>query len=372
MSRKRILIFSLTYYPVVGGAEVALKELTDRLSDMEFDMITLRFSKEHKKEERVGNVNVYRIGGGLGYLSKILFVPQAAWRAHRLHDEHSYSAFWAMMTYMTFPIMLARMLGTRAPYIITLQDGDPFTRVLGRLRIIIFSPLLLYGFRHADKVQTISNFLSDWARELGYKGEVEVIPNGVDVTRFKPTTYNLQPTKESVRLITTSRLVEKNGVGDIIQALKYLPSNVALQILGVGPLESELKRLVQDEGLGERVEFLGHVEHEAIPEYLHEADVFVRPSLSEGQGISFIEAMASGLPVVATPVGGIPDFLTDGETGLLCTPRDPKSIAEAVERLISEVPLRERVISKALKMVEERYEWDLITCEMRSRVFDKV
>ncbi|MBX4206384.1 glycosyltransferase family 4 protein [Candidatus Parcubacteria bacterium] len=106
-----------------------------------------------------------------------------------------------------------------------------------------------------------------------------------------------------------------------------------------------------------------------MPQRLREADIFVRPSLSEGQGISFIEAMAAGLPVVATPVGGITDFLKDGGTGLFAKPGDPASIAEAVKRLIGDSALREKVRKNALELVREKYDWSLIAGEMRSKVF---
>src|SRR3989344_5207108 len=203
--KKRILIFSLSYFPLVAGAEVAIKEITDRISDVEFDMVTLRFSSAHPKFEKIGNVNVHRIGGGFGYLSKIFFIPLAAIYAQKLQKTNKYNAFWAMMTYMLLPISLLRLSGDRTPYLLTLQDGDPFTHVFNRLRIFIWKPLLKYGFRHASKVQTISHFLAGWAKHMGYKGEVDVIPNGVDVKKFE--NRGARGTKSEVVLITTSRLV---------------------------------------------------------------------------------------------------------------------------------------------------------------------
>jgi glycosyltransferase involved in cell wall biosynthesis len=199
--------------------------------------------------------------------------------------------------------------------------------------------------------------------------EVVVIPNGVDVNKFKPTTYNLQPTNQTI-LITTSRLVEKNAVGDIIEALKYLPENVSLKILGIGPLEIDCKLKIKNWKLEDRVEMLGHVDYDEIPKHLHEADIFVRPSISEGFGNSFIEAMAAGLPVIATPVGGIPDFLENGSTGLFCEPRNPKSIADQIKRLMADEPLREGLIENAKRMVEDKYDWNLIAREMQSKVFN--
>ncbi|MBI2673879.1 MAG: glycosyltransferase family 4 protein [Candidatus Zambryskibacteria bacterium] len=364
---KRILIFSLAYHPVVGGAEIAVKEITNRIKDVEFDIITLRFSKAHLKKEKIGNCTVYRIGGGLGYLSKIFFIPQASIFAYK----RKYDAYWAIMTNMLFPIVLMRFLGNRTPYILTLQDGDPFEYVFKRLRIRIFLPLLKYGFRHATKIQTISTYLAGWARQMGYKDEIEVIPNGVDVDRFKIQDLGFK-NKDNLLLITTSRLVKKNAVGDIINALKYLPGKVKLRIIGSGPLESDLKKLVKDLKLNTRVEFLGHVSHFDISKCLREADIFVRPSLSEGMGSSFIEAMAAGLPIIATPVGGIPDFLEDGKTGLFCEVNNPQSIAEQVKKLMNDDNLRKNLKENGQKLVREKYDWNLIVRDMKSKVFEKI
>ena len=372
---RRVLIFSLAYFPVEGGAEIAVKEITDRLPDIEFDIVTLRFNKTHPAKERVGNVNVYRIGGGLGYLSKILFIPQATLFALR----RKYDLYWVVMTYMLFPVVLGRLFGDRTPYVLTLQDGDPFEHVFARLRIFPFLPMLFYGFRRASKVQAISNYLAEWANKMGYKDKVEVIPNGVDVEKFqrphpvsssRPSPYQGEGEGGEVCLITTSRLVEKNGVGDIIESLKYLPENVHLKILGTGPLEEVLKLKVQSGKLGNRVRFLGHVPYEEIPKHLHDADIFIRPSVSEGFGNSFIEAMAAGVPVIATPVGGIPDFLENGSTGLFCEVNNPESIAREVKKLMSDKLLREKIINNAQKMVAERYDWNLIASEMQSKVFN--
>jgi glycosyltransferase involved in cell wall biosynthesis len=104
--------------------------------------------------------------------------------------------------------------------------------------------------------------------------------------------------------------------------------------------------------------FAGHRGHDEVPGILQSSDIFVRPSLSEGLGNSFLEAMAAGLPVIGTPVGGIPDFLTDGETGVFCKVRDPESIATTVRRIREEPGLKEKLVANGTSMVRERYGWD--------------
>lgn len=345
---------------------MAIKEITSRIpsEDIQFDLVTLRFKRSHPKFEKRGSLNIYRIGGGFGYLSKILFVPQAALFA--LDKQHDF--YWAMMTNMLFPITILRLLGKKVPYVLNLQDGDPFTHVFNRLRILPFLPLLKYGFRKASKIQAISSFLAGWAKQMGYIGSPYVIPNGVNIKKFSPVQHRVL-NNHQVILITTSRLVEKNGIKDLIDAMKFLPDNVHLKILGTGPLESKLKHHSRILNLESRINFVGEVSHNELPKYLHDSDIFIRPSLSEGMGNSFIEAMAAGLPIIGTPVGGITDFLKDGETGIFCEPNNPESIVRAVTRLIDNPELRQKIIGNAQKLVCQKYDWDLIANEMKNLVF---
>lgn len=376
MPSKRILIFSLSYLPLVGGAELAIKEITNRLHEYQFDMVTMRFSPEHPEFEAVGNIHVYRVGPGkAGYIHKILFIPRAVWKARKLHNKRPYNSFWAMMTNMLLPISILRLLGVRTPYALTLQDGDPFEQVFRRIRIRFFSPLLKYGFRHAAVIQVISTFLAEWPKRMGYQGRIALIPNGVDYRKFSEPSSKTYIGKENpIRLITTSRLVKKNGVGDVIEAMKLLPEKYVFDILGSGELEINLRE--QAKSLGGRVRFLGHVDHNEIPNFLHRAHIFIRPSLSEGFGSSFVEAMAAGLPVIATQVGGIPDFLFDPDkdkkhpsTGLFVKVHDPMGIAKQVERLMNNERFRETIITNARRLAKDKYDWNLIAKEMGVKVF---
>jgi glycosyltransferase involved in cell wall biosynthesis len=102
------------------------------------------------------------------------------------------------------------------------------------------------------------------------------------------------------------------------------------------------------------------VAYDALPIYLAQSRVFVRPSRSEGLGIAFLDAMAAGIPVVAPPVGGITDFLKDRETGLFCNPEDPESVANAVKELLGNDSLRNSIVMHARQLVKERYDWDIV------------
>lgn len=391
---KRILIFSLVYYPrFIGGAEVAIKEITDRLGDdFEFDMITLR--KHAPAFERIGKINVYRVGfpwrqgtrasSKIFPLSKLLFPFMAAFAAWRLQRKRPYDALWGMMAaYAGFAALFFKLLHPKIPFVLTLQEGDPIPYI--KRRVAIVYPLFRMIFTKADIIQSISQYLGSFGRSMGFTGTLEVIPNGVDVAHFSrvfpESSVNemrerLGKKMGDVFLITTSRLVRKNAVDDVIRALSLLPSNVHFAILGTGPDERELKRLAQTLTLSSRVHFFGYVAHEEMPKYLNASDIFIRPSRSEGMGNSFVEAMASGLPVIATQEGGIADFLFDEKrnpdkpvTGWAVDTDSPEQIAEAVKNIMAHPEKMRAVTATARAMVAEKYDWNLIARDMQEKVF---
>jgi glycosyltransferase involved in cell wall biosynthesis len=378
---KRILIFSLEYYPVIGGAEVAVKEITDRNPDIEFDMVTMRSSRDLPRRERIGNVNIYRISA-----TKLTFPFEAFFFARKLHNEKKYDAIWSIMAaYAGFAALFFKTSFPKVPYLLTLQEGNPIATM--RMKAALVTPLLHRIFLRADEIQAISTYLGDYAHIMGYKKDVHVVPNGVDVKKFEsPMPLDQRNTlRKEIGLgewdevmITTSRLEKKNGVADIIDSLHFLPEKTKLLILGTGTLEKSLVSKVRSQNLEDRVIFLGHKPYNEIPLYLKISDIFVRPSLSEGFGNSFIEAMAAGLPVIATPVGGIVDFLFDPEqnpgttpTGLFAEVENPESIAKAVKKLEDNRGLRDTLVSNAKAMVAKKYDWNLVASDMR-QIFDKL
>ncbi len=370
---KKILIFSTAYLPLIGGAEIAVKEITDRFGDdFVFDLICARIKKELPTREKIGNIEVYRVGCGWGKLDKFLLPWRGFRLAVRLHQEKKYDAIWAIMA--SFGGLVALFFKNKfknISYILTLQEGDTPEHIASRARWL--GPYYKKIFTSADFITAISQYLKNFALQNGAKCPIEIAPNGVN-----PTNYELEPItnrrkikdelgiKENEKvIITVSRLVKKNGVEDLIRAMSFLPENVKLLIVGDGEERSNLSLVISHLSLEKRVILSGSVLFDKVPQYLSVSDVFVRPSLSEGLGNSFLEAMAAGVPIIGTEVGGIPDFLTNEETGLFCEIKNPKSIAEKIELLLSDNNLRQRLIFNGKKLVEEKYDWDKIAVQMK-------
>lgn len=375
---KRVIIFSTNYLPNIGGAEIAIKEITDRVSDMEFEMIVPRLDSTLPRREKMGNILVSRIGFGVPLIDKLLIPFIGAIRAWGIYNARGADVFWCMMVSWGSGAGYVHNIihfWKKIPIVLTLQEGDSEEHI-ARKRGGMIGRSWRLALKRTAHVTVISTYLKEMARRYGYRGEITLVPNGVDIERFAIEGKEREEVRREMRerldigekervLITVSRLEKKNAVGDIIESLTYLPPNTKLVAIGTGSLEGSLKKRVHDLGLSERVLFRGRIENSEIPKYLAVSDVFVRPSLSEGQGISFLEAMAAGVPVVATPVGGITDFLEHEKTGLLCGIGNPKSIARQVQRLFDEEKLGDRIIHNSRTLVEDEYNWNTIAKDMR-------
>jgi glycosyltransferase involved in cell wall biosynthesis len=261
-----ILIFSTDdhLYPA-GGAENAMGEITKRMPDATFDLVSAKLRPHVSSEEQVGNVHIYRIGFGIPKLDGILLALFGHWRALRLHRHKPYDAVWSIMaSYGAFSAVRV-VRRTSLPFLLTLQEGDPIDEILHRVRFVRrqFNEI----FTSAGMVQTISTYLRDWAVRMGSR-RVQVVPNGVDISAFTAPVSDAERAEvrtsfgfpeDAFVLITSSRLEKKNGVGDIIEALPMLPESVCLVICGGGSLHESLVARVAELGLTSRVKFLGMV-----------------------------------------------------------------------------------------------------------------
>lgn len=378
---------------------MSVKEITDRIGDLEFHLIANRYDSTLPKEEKIGNVHVHRIGitthnPGMAdlrklplNLNKLLYQFLAAWHALRLHKRHRFDAMWAVMAHSTaVPAAIVKILHPEIGYVLNLQEGDPIPYIERKMRPLW--PLFTRGFTKADIVQPLSRYLADWARARGFKGHIEIIPNAVNARHFsqKYAPEIVDAIKQKLGkqagdtfLITSSRLVTKNAVDDVIRSLALLPQNVHFIVMGTGPDEIMLKQLAKDLGVEKRVQFLGQIGHDDMPKYLQASDIFIRPSRSEGMGASFPEAMAAELPIIATQEGGIADFLFDAKrnpdkptTGWAVDRDAPTQIAEAVGEIVGNPERTAQVVKTAKELAFAKYDWDLIAADMRTKVFAKL
>lgn len=367
--KKNILIFSLAYYPYVGWAEVAWKEITDRIEEFEFDMIVARMNKDLSKYEKIGNISIYRIGVGNKIIDKLLYCIIAPWKWFILNRKKSYIAHIGLMaSFWWLASRFYSILNKKIPFILNLQDWDTDEYIDQKTRYI----KVLYKsiFTQATIVSTIASFLWKRAELYWFTWKISLIPNGVDIKKFTQYERKDLITEDIKRklnignddkiIITTSRLNYKNAINDIILSLNYLPENFKFICLGEWEDRTLLEEIILGNRLAERVFLLGYIDHTKMLDYLSVANYFCRPSLQEGLWNSFLEAMAFDLPVIATPVWWIIDFLVDWETWYYCKIKDPESIAAAVLKFEKNPEKTKEIIKNAHNMVIYKYDWDII------------
>jgi len=207
---------------------------------------------------------------------------------------------------------------------------------------------------------------------------ITVIPCGVDLARFRPDGPAEQRTPGVHRLVAACRLVERKGIGNAISALAEVPG-AELHVAG-GPDAAELdsdpearrlRALAREVGVADRVVLRGRVERDAMPALLRSADVVVCAPWYEPFGIVPLEAMACGVPVVASAVGGQIDSIVHGVTGLHVPPRDPPALAASLRELLADAERRAQLGREGCRRARRLYDFDRIaaaTCEVYEEV----
>jgi len=197
--------------------------------------------------------------------------------------------------------------------------------------------------QRAAAMITVSQALKDSLAGLDVDADkITVLRNGVDLERFAPRDRGTLRSKFGVRgpvWLTVSHLVELKGIHIVIEALAQVP-DVTLLIAGKGPQERELRQLVERLDLSSRVRFLGPIPHADLCDYYNAADVMVLASSREGMPNVVLESLACGTPVLATPVGGIPELITAPEAGRLLGERSPEALVQAWNSLRAHLPER--------------------------------
>ena len=220
----------------------------------------------------------------------------------------------------------------------------------------VLTGVIRHIWRHAAVLTANSQGLRLLAHETAPDLSIHVIPNGVDLahfTRAQPVSDNFLP-----RLLFVGRLISQKGVNYLLEALTLVEVPYKLIIVGDGSERKELESQVAALNIGEHVSFTGWQEHADIIQFYRQADVFVLPSQREGLPNVLLEAMACGLPIVATHVSGTEDLIEEGRNGFLVSPRDPEALAQKLQRLLLDAGLR-REMGQASREIVQNYTWQM-------------
>lgn len=211
-----------------------------------------------------------------------------------------------------------------------------------------------------DRSQTVTTVFHSVANEIksyyGFEG-AQVLANGVNPSEFCPVAR-----KDGNYILSVGRLDFRKGLLDLIDCAQLIckESKIKFKIVGKGPLERNVLKRIDELGLNEQVILLGHVDRNQLVSLYQNARLFVLPSHYEGLPTVLLEAMASGLPVVATNVSGCIDVIQDHENGVLVPPKEPKVMADAIITILSDSAFSDALGKNARDTINAKYTWDSI------------
>ena len=364
----RILLVNYEYPPLGGGAGQATASLAREfaMAGHETLVLTSRFTGQPAMEEvagfRIQRVPVLRRRPDrctppemLTFLASALAAALGSVRA------------WKPDAVITFfgipsgPVGLLLKLISGRPYIVSLRGGDvpgfqPYDLALFHK---LLGPLIRLIWKQAHAVVANSAGLQALARRFAPDLPIAVIPNGVDAQKFHPAAEPKAIGATPVRMLFVGRVVYQKGLDILFKALATLPPelNYALEIIGDGDQRPALTAEAERLGIASRIQFSGWCDRSVIAERYRAADLFVFPSRDEGMPNVVLEAMASGLPVVATAIAGSEELVRNGVNGYLVPTDDAPALASALAGLIGQPEMRRAMGRASRERIVREYTW---------------
>ena len=363
--RMKLLVINSEFPPIGAGAGNASANIARELvrSGHEVVVVTAAHGDLPKEEERQG-VRIFR-GPAVRQrvdrstaLEQVLFMVGATVRCLFVLRDYRPDVVLAFFGLPSGGVAWVLRLLFRIPYVVSLRGGDvpgfrPYDFWLyHRLAV----PFLRRIWHDAGAVVANSQGLRQLALAFDAKTEIAVVPNGVDSERF----WREDRSWSEARVLSVGRIVYQKGLDLALEALSGLQDLPwHWHIAGDGPQLESLREQLHRERLDERVSLLGWRSAEALIHEYQTASIFVFPSRHEGMPNAVLEAMASGLPVVATRIAGNEELVVDGETGRLVPSGDAAALRESLRELLSDEHKRERMGKAARKRAVDDFGWSM-------------
>jgi len=354
---KKIAIVTPYYYPLYGGVQEYVYHLKKEYKKKGFlvKIITGDFGGKSKDEE-----DVIRIGKGFPFLingstGRIILIRKGE-KVKQILQKYNFDIIHLQEPFV--PFLSHDIIKHSNSINIGTFHANFESNIYYKIGRLFLFPLWekLHG-----KIAVSPSAKSSITKY--FKGDIEIIPNGVDTIRFSPKNPKIKKFDDSkINILFTGRIEKRKGLIYLLHAYKMLKikyPNIRLIVVGKGPLLKEHIKFVKENSLAD-VHFEGFVSIEDLPKYYATADIFCSPALfGESFGIVLLEAMASGLPVVAFNISGYNDVVANLEDGLLAIPRDIHDLYEKLELLISHPQLINELGNRG-RIKAKRFTWELI------------
>ncbi len=360
----RLLFLCYEFPPVGGGGGRALWHLCRHLPDLGIASDVLTSTGEVRDVEAPGRTTVHTVStrrrsvhqAGSGAMLEYLWRARPV--ARRMLAEGRYDLVHYFFSVPTGLLNFA--LGSRIPYFVSLRGGDVPGYNPGEMQRLhsLLKPLNRRVWRRAEVITSVSDHLADAVKRIEPDLSIAVIPNGVDTELFRPLPVEVDDS-EPVNLLCVARLIECKGLQYLLECMARLEvkRSYRLTVIGTGSYLRSLTQKVEALGLRQQVELVGVVAHEDLPRWYGSADVFVLPSYGDACPQTAIEAMACGLPVVATGESGVRQYVDHGVNGFLVAARDAGALERPLKELIDNPQARRRMGRVSAEKVRARFTW---------------
>ncbi len=360
----RILIVNSEYPPIGGGAGNATAHVAVRLAQMghEVSVVTSRFGNLPHQEQH-GGVIVHRIPAlrlkqdRSTAIEQIIFIITASFWTLSMIPNFKPDTTLAFFGIPSGAVTWLIKKIYKIPYVVSLRGGDVpgFRPYDFDAYHKLLSPFLHMIWKNSSAIVANSNGLRELALKFDSRFEIPIIPNGVDLEEIKNTERDWMPP----RLLSVGRLVHQKGLDLAMHALAGLKAREwEWVIVGDGPQMNELRSLAKRLGINDRIVFSGWQSREQLNDQYKRSNLFLFPSRHEGMPNAVLEAMASGIPVIASHIAGNEELVVNNETGLLVPSENVAALRDALAELLDNIPLRKQMGGASRRRVEEHYSWD--------------
>ena len=365
----KILFFNYEFFPIGGGGSTVTKFLAEELvrKGHEVSLVTSKY-KDLKEYEVINGVKVHRVKvvrrhrDRASIFEMLTYIISAFSYVRKFIGKEKPDIIHAFFVVPSGAVAYLMYKLYKIPYIIYLGGSDVPGVDKDRYGIIynIVAPFIKLIWRNARFTVAASEGLKGYAINTDKKVKLTVIPNGVEFNRFKPAGNKKKNRK--IKLLAIGRLIPRKGFQYLIEALPEVIKNskreFEVEIIGSGPYYGHLKELVRKHKIENKVKFLGLVEYENLIKYYQQADILINASYGEGMPLVVLEAMATGLPIIATNVAGNEELVKDN--GIIVRARNPKELAGALIKVLNNDGLRKNMGKNSLKIIKD-YSWSRIT-----------
>jgi glycosyltransferase involved in cell wall biosynthesis len=349
------------WHPDAGGGQIIAYKTCEALALVGHQVHYLALAPE-EYQRRVDWGEVEYAPRGLGLLEALRLAPQLARSSHGDEYEIVHAHLGNDTIGHCLAYALARRMGLKPRLAMSIYAPRAYAlpRSLGEV-------ITAFCCHSADLIFCLSEFSKrDISRAYHVPtSKLAVAHAGVDSSFTVNTSRRNRSHDDPFSLLLCGRLNgphQQKGVDVLLKSLPLILRHhkAVLNIIGTGPRLPQYQALARELGVSQQVRFLGFVEHQEMPRHYQQADLFVLPSRRESFGLVLAEAMACGLPVVATTAGAIPEVVEDGVTGVLVPPDDPEALAHAIGSLLSDPEKMKTMGAQGSSRVEQHYTWDKV------------